>query len=86
MSFLEIYVSARIKYDSMTGRLSHYLWGREFSAYRLTIHLVLIVVGVGALGYDAASSGNYQNFYVFSMLGIFDILGMYWKWRKIQNT
>jgi len=86
MSFLEVYVSARIKYDSITGRLSQFFWGREFSAYRLIIHLVFIVVGVGALGYDAASSGNYQNFYVFSMLGIFDLVGMYWLWHKNQNT
>ena len=86
MSLLERYVSARIKYDSVTGKLSHYFWGSELSAHRLIIHVIVILGVVGAVGFEAKSSGDYRHFYVFSVLGVIDLIGMFWKWRKDQNT
>jgi hypothetical protein len=86
MSLLEWYVSSRVKYDSITARLSHFFWGEEFSAHRLAFHVLVIVTVVGLFGYDAKSSGDYRHLHFFGALGVIDLGVMLWKWRKKSGT
>jgi hypothetical protein len=86
LSILERYVLARVKYDSLTSKMSYYLWGSEFSAHRLVLHIAVIVSVVGLFGYEARSTGDFRHLYFFGILGIGDLIGMLWKWRKIQHT
>lgn len=82
MSFLDWYVALRVRYDSVTRKMSEYFWGDRFSFHRLIAHLLFIAAVVGVVLYEAEKMGDYIQFKIFLILAAFDLIGMLWKWRK----
>lgn len=85
MNFLSWYVALRVRYDSITRKMSEYFWGERFSFHRLLVHLLVIAVFLGIVFHEAVTTGDYRQFKIFLILASFDLIGMFWKWGK-QNS
>ncbi|MDD1780366.1 hypothetical protein LRP49_04040 [Enterovibrio sp. ZSDZ35] len=83
MNGLEFYIKYKAKYDTATGSVSTFVYGKEYARHRMFINLViLIAVIIGAAIYGK-HSGNYYYFKMVAILGVVDIAVITYRWFKL---